>query len=259
MCKTANILGINFKDRTKKEVRESISNALSENKRLIIFTPNPQFALAVQKNTELRDIVNSADILIPDGIGIIIASRILSTPLTERITGVDMGESILEYANQNALRVFLLGGRESASLKASQNISKRFPKLVLCGAHHGYFDKQSNENNDVIKKIKTASPDIVFVCFGFPEQEKWIYNNKNSLPDVKLFAGLGGSIDIWAGDIRRAPRAFQRLGLEWLWRVLRQPSRLRIFSDIPAFLICVLKQKYSMKTAKKTLFYQKRE
>jgi N-acetylglucosaminyldiphosphoundecaprenol N-acetyl-beta-D-mannosaminyltransferase len=118
----------------------------------------------------------------------------------------------------------------------------RYPTLQICGVHHGYFDKSGAENAEVIKKIRTAAPDILFVCFGFPAQEKWITDNLSSLPSVKLALGLGGSLDVWSGNIRRAPLLVQKAGLEWLWRTVLEPKRARIFLDIPHFLFLNIKK-----------------
>lgn len=253
------ILGINFKKLTKEQIQNSICDTLSKKKSITIFTPNPEFALATRKDRQICDVVNSADFLTPDGIGIIIASHILSSPLPERIAGIDIGEFILSCSNEKRLKIFLLGGKQGVAEKAELNISKKFPNLEICGAHHGYFSKSGAENDAVIEEINKTAPDVLFVCFGFPEQEKWIFNNRNKLKSVKIFAGLGGSIDVWAGDLRRAPRLIQKIGLEWLWRVAVQPSRAKIFLHIPLFFGCVFKQKFSNKEAKKTILGKKYE
>ena len=248
MRSTSDILGIRFAISTKEQIQSTLCRALHESKCVTVFTPNPEFALAARRDSTLCDMINSADILLPDGIGIIIASRILNVPLPERIAGIDIGEFLLSQSDKKELRIFLLGGREGVAERARDRISERYPHTAVCGAHHGYFKKSGEECDRVIDEIDKAAPDILFVCFGFPEQERWILANRDRLPTVKIFAGLGGSIDVWAEDLRRAPVIFQKLGLEWLWRVARQPSRWRIFLDIPTFFVCVLKQKIAQKT-----------
>ena len=242
MRKRINILKINFDNLEKKEVEFSISDSIRRGKQISIFTPNPEILLKAYNSPDLIDILNSSELVLPDGIGIVIASRILKTPLKERITGIDTGEFILRYANKHSLRVFLLGGKAGVAEVAAEKLSLKYPSLNVCGTHHGYFEKSGNENKAVIEKINLASPDIVFVCFGFPEQEKWIHKNRALISSVKIYAGLGGSIDVWAGNKRRAPLPIQKAGLEWAWRIMLEPRRIRVIFRIPKFLNMVICQ-----------------
>ncbi len=214
-----------------------------------VFTPNASIALTCHQNSGLRALVSKADLLLPDGSGIILASRILKNPIPERTTGIDTAEWLLSYAAQKDLSVYLLGARDGIAQMAGENLQKKFPALKIAGVHHGYFNKEktSRENREVIRKIKSVKPDLLFVCFGFPEQEKWISSNLSSLPSVRLCMGLGGSLDVWAGKTRRAPQWMQKTGCEWLWRALCSPAHLNRIAGIPCFLWKVVRQRAEKK------------
>ena len=137
--------------------------------------------------------------------------------------------------------MFLLGAKPNVANKAKHALKKKFPTLQICGTHHGYFKKSGKENQEIIQKIASASPDIIFVCLGSPEQETWIEKNKNNLTQIKLFIGLGGSLDVFSGNVKRAPKLIQSIGLEWLYRTIKDPKRAKIFLDIPIFLFKTLK------------------
>lgn len=245
MDRKTNILGVDFQNNSQDDVKKIISESIKNGRILSIFTPNPEILKKAQQDQNLLSILNSAELLLPDGIGVILASRILGNPLRERITGIDTGEYLLSVAEKSALKVFLLGAREGVADKAKKDLEKRFPSLLVCGTHHGYFDKQGKENEAVLKEINQASPDILIVCFGCPSQEQWIYKNRPSLPSVRIFIGLGGAIDVWSGNLKRAPIFIRKLCLEWLWRALLQPSRISSLLHIPSFILLILRQKLS--------------
>ncbi|MBR0454842.1 MAG: WecB/TagA/CpsF family glycosyltransferase, partial [Clostridia bacterium] len=182
---------------------------------------------------------------IPDGIGIYLASLVSGSRLPERSTGIDTAEQILKIAEKQNLHVFLLGGKKGVAKKAALALKKRYPRLIICGIHHGYFDKDKDcrDNGSVIRSINAAKADILFVCFGFPLQERWIAENLPSLPSVRLAMGLGGSLDVWSGNIRRAPSWVQSIGLEWLWRATLEPRRYKSLKHIPTLFVCVMKEK----------------
>lgn len=243
MNKTVDILGIKFDSIRKSDAEKIISDALDCGSYMSIFTPNPDIVFHAHRSAELTELLNMAELTVADGIGITLASRMLGTPLPERIAGIDLGEFILSCADSRGFRIFLLGGKPEVAKRAARNISNKYPSLTVCGTHHGYFKKDGKENEELVERIKRLSPDILFVCFGFPEQELWIAKNHSGIPSLKICAGLGGSIDVWAGDIRRAPRAVQRIGAEWLWRTVLQPRRVKNILRIPNFMMYVMKQK----------------
>lgn len=237
------IMSIPFLNLSKEEYISTVKKRLLSQEKTVIFTPNPQMLLGAKKDKEIRKILQKSDINLPDGSGIIIASKLLRSPIKETVCGIDFAEAILSIAQEQGLSVFLLGGKEGRADEAKEALKNKFPSLNICGTHHGYFKKQGKENEAVIGKLKTVSPDIIFVCFGFPEQEKWIVENIDHLPSCKLAMGLGGSIDVWSGHVKRAPKLFRKMRLEWLWRAAREPRRMKIFLDIPRFLFAILSQK----------------
>lgn len=242
---SVDILGVGISRADKNQVRAKIEYALSTNTPLTIFTPNPEIIIEAQRDENFRSILNSADLLIPDGVGVIIASRLLRDPLPARITGIDTGEFILNLAAKYTIPIFLLGAKAGVAERAAVELRARYPSIKIVGAHHGYFKKSGIENNAVINKINESGAQILFVCFGAPMQEIWISENKSHLKSVKLYTGLGGALDVWAKDVRRAPKAIQSIGLEWLWRILKEPRRAGFILKIPPFLCKVLCRKIS--------------
>ena len=198
-----------------------------------VVTPNAIMLHGCREQRAYADLLNSATLSLPDGRGVLMVAKRQGTPLPTRVAGIDFGERVLQRAAADGARVFLLGGREGVAERAAARLTDRIPDLCICGTHHGYFDRSGSENDRVCAKIRAADPQILFVCFGFPIQEEWMMQNLNSLPSVRLFACLGGSLDVWSGDIKRAPAALQKCGLEWAWRMLREPRRLK---QLPALI-----------------------
>ena len=200
-----------------------------------IHTPNALMLEACAQHPPYADLLNSASLVLADGAGVLAAAKKQGTPLRQRIAGIDFGEAILQEAARTGDRVFLLGGADGVAPLAAQNMKKKHPSLQICGTYWGFFEKDGDENRRVIGMIRACRPDILLVCFGFPIQEHWMRDNLPSLPSVRLAVGLGGSLDVWAGKVRRAPLLLQRLGLEWLWRMASQPRRLRQIPDLLRF------------------------
>ncbi len=245
--KKIKILSVDFNREDKRQLMEKISQGLRSGAVTTIFTPNPQMLIAAKRDATLSDLLNSASIKLPDGIGISIGAKILKENISERISGIDFAKEILELAQNENYSVFLLGAKPGRAELAKDQLLKNFPHLKICGCNDGYFQKQGEENERIISKINALKPDILFVCLGFPAQERWISENLPSLPSVKLAMGLGGSIDVWSGHVKRAPRAMQKIGLEWLWRMIREPRRIKILIDIPTFLFDVYMQKRALR------------
>lgn len=243
MVKYVDILGIKITLQDKDQIINNIEGCLSEKRRMLVFTPNPKMISIAQKDIELRRALYSAELLLPDGIGVVLASKILQKSIKERICGIDTAERVIALSAKNGYRIFLLGGKKGIADEAKIKLEKKYNSLNICGIHHGYFEKSGKENDDIIKIINDAAPDILFVCFGTPLQEKWIYDNQAKLHTVNLFMGIGGSLDIWAGNIKRAPAFIRKLYLEWLWRVIREPKRLKDLLCIPSFFIAVFLKK----------------
>jgi N-acetylglucosaminyldiphosphoundecaprenol N-acetyl-beta-D-mannosaminyltransferase len=236
---SVNVLGIEFVNKSFDHVVEILLASINSNCKSFIVTANPEIVMYAQEHPDYKNTIQSADMVVPDGYGIILASKILSTPIIERVAGYDLMIRLLEHGNEKKLKIYLLGGREETNQKAVTNISKQFPDIQIVGSHHGFFDWDKNTITD---EIKAVSPDLIFVALGFPRQEKWIANNLSKF-SKGLFMGVGGSIDVLAGEVQRAPEFWQKLNLEWFYRLISQPSRWRRMLAIPRFLIRIFKLK----------------
>ena len=241
--KTEKILSVNICSSPKKLIIDTLQKRMAHKKRTVVFTPNTQMILNAQASKKAIALLNSSTLNVPDGTGVVMASKLLGGKIKARISGIDLADALLHLAQKRKYRVFLLGAKRGIAKKARKNLKACYPKLKICGTHHGYFKKNGKENEKIIKKINAARPDVIFVCFGSPAQEIWITKNARALNSVKLFIGLGGSLDVWAGNIKRAPVIFQITGLEWLYRTVKEPKRAKIFIDIPRFLFEVLMSK----------------
>ncbi len=207
--------------------------------------------MAARKSIRLRDEVNKGTYVIPDGIGLLHGARLRGVEIRERVTGYDTSMELLRIANDNGYSLFLIGGREGVAEEAAMNIQRDYPGIRIAGHHHGYFkgthtNSPGEEEERVIELIHKSKADIIFVGFGFPRQEVWINSHMDNL-GVKVAIGNGGVIDILAGRAKRAPEIFIKLGLEWLYRLISDPSRIKRQIVLPLFLIRVMLEKDSIK------------
>jgi N-acetylglucosaminyldiphosphoundecaprenol N-acetyl-beta-D-mannosaminyltransferase len=186
-----------------------------------------------------RCVINAADLVVPDTIGIVLASRWLRSPLPERVAGIDLLERVCADAAAQGHAVYLLGGVEGAAAAAGAALAQRHPGLRLAGAEHGYFEDA--QNAAVVERIRSAGARLVFVGLGFPRQEFWIRDNLARLGQV-VCIGVGGSFDVLSGRLPRAPLAIRRAGLEWLYRLAREPRRFRRQLALPLFAARALRQ-----------------
>ena len=230
-----NVLGINFDDLTLEQAAEKGGEMLRENKFHYVVTPNPEFILSAEKDESFRSILNGADLVIPDGIGVVKAARILGTPLKGKVAGVELGRLVMAFAAEEGYPVALVGGKPGVAEEAAAAMQAAYPGLSVCLTADGYFKKEGEENEAVLSRIRESGARIVFVCFGAPAQEKWIAANRDKLPGVNLLLGLGGSLDVYSGRVKRAPAIFVRLGLEWLYRLLKEPKRIGRMMNLPKF------------------------
>lgn len=239
------IFGVRVDNVSLDEATNKIEAFLKDEGLKTIYTPNTEIVMACKEDKKLRNIVNSGDLIIPDGIGLIYASNIKKKPLKERVTGFDLSIKILEIANRGGYSLYLLGGKEGIAKKAGEKIKEKYPNINIVGYHHGYFkgshlgEKDHPEEIAIVDEICEKKPDIIFVGLGFPKQEIWIHENKERL-QAKVIIGNGGTMDILSGNIKRAPEIFQKLGLEWFYRLIKEPSRIKRQLVLPKFMIHVL-------------------
>lgn len=200
-----------------------------------VVTPNAIMLDACRRDPSLTSLLNRSTLSLADGAGVLLAARRQKTPLPCRVAGIEFGEALLARAAEDGLRVFLLGGGMGVAETAAKRLCERMPGLGVCGTYWGYFAPGGDEERRLLSIIRSTRPDILFVCLGFPLQERWILEHLDLLRDVRVIAGLGGSLDVWSGQLRRAPRIVSRCGMEWAWRMLRQPKRLK---GLPAIFRC---------------------
>jgi N-acetylglucosaminyldiphosphoundecaprenol N-acetyl-beta-D-mannosaminyltransferase len=206
-----------------------------------IFAVNPEKIMSAQRDRELFLALKESDFLIPDGIGVVYSIRLIYGDRIPRVTGIGLMEHLLDLAMKNKYRVFLFGARPLIKKKALASILSRYPSLNIIGFQNGYIPEEEYEL--LVKNINASGVDILFVGLGSPKQEKWIHRYKKSLK-VKLCMGIGGSLDVIAGAKPGAPPWIQNIGLEWLYRLIREPSRFKRQMVLPRFAFRVLKKKY---------------
>lgn len=221
---TVSLLGLPIVSAPCATLHRYLSHSLSKGKRICLFTPNAEMLSRVAEDPHTGALLRSADLLIPDGIGLVLYAKAMDTPLPGRIPGIELGEWVMQYAGSHGLSVYLLGGKPGVADLAAERLRGRFPELSVVGTHHGYVTKE--EDASLLRQIQRASPHILIVCMGFPRQEEWILAHRDQIPSLRLAMGLGGALDVWSGRVERAPRLMRRMGLEWLWRVLRAPKRI---------------------------------
>ncbi len=203
-------------------------------------TPNAELVWAAQNDGELRLALNRADLAVADGAGVVWASRLLGTAVPERVAGYDLMLDLLAEASRRELGVYLLGGRPGVAEFAASEARRRFPALGVVGCGHGYFSPA--EEPEVLANVNLARPAFLFLGMGAPRQEKWLARNLPRL-EVGLAMGVGGGLDVLAGQVARAPSWVIRVNLEWLYRLVREPVRLRRQMALPAFALAVLRRR----------------
>lgn len=199
-----------------------------------VYTPNPEIIMSAYYDEEYRNVLNGADMVVPDGIGVVIASKLLKKPVKERVAGFDLTCNMLKYAAKENIPVYIYGGKDGVAKAAAEKIKADFHADV-CGFEHGYH----KDDRVVIEDIKAKKPGILLVCLGAPKQEKWIDKNRELLPPC-LMIGAGGSVDVLSGKTKRAPDIFIKLNLEWFYRLICQPTRFVRMLQLPKFIITVL-------------------
>lgn len=203
----------------------------------LVATPNAEIAEACLGDEALRTLLCSFQIILPDGAGVVLSSRILGTPLREKVAGVEFGEGLLALAARRGDKVFFLGGKPNVAETAARRMTEKYAGLSVVGTHDGYFEKTGEENREVIEEINRSGATVLFVCLGAPLQETWLYKNRRHLKNIRLGVCLGGSLDIYAGTAKRAPEFFIRLRCEWLYRLLREPRRFGRMLALPRYIL----------------------
>jgi len=231
------IMGIDFVNTTMSQfLSDSIEPRLDQEKQTFVVTANPEIVMQTRKDPAYKKAIQSSDYVVPDGIGIIKAASWLKEPLEERIAGFDLTIELLQIANNQGFSCYFLGAAEEVNAAAVLRIREDYPNITIAGRKHGFFDFSEEE---VARDIAKKKPDIIFVALGLPRQELWI-NQYKSYFDKGLFMGVGGSFDVLAGKVNRAPDFWIKLNLEWFYRLLKQPSRWKCILKIFQFMFLVI-------------------
>jgi N-acetylglucosaminyldiphosphoundecaprenol N-acetyl-beta-D-mannosaminyltransferase len=227
------LLGVGFSDASMKEVLEFIVTGLqNQSEKYYIVTPNPELLVIASKDDNYRKVLNSAKLALPDGIGVIVAGKIMGKPFKERIHGVDLVKSLCKEVSKQPITVGFLGAGPNIAELTAECLRKNYPGLKV-----GLISEEWSE------ELKNKKADILFVAFGSPKQEIWISENLERLP-AKVVIGVGGAFDFISGKVRRAPLILRKIGLEWLFRLIIQPWRLKRQLRLVKFLYLVLREKF---------------
>ncbi len=227
------IVGVGIDNVDLDEAAGIMSEFLETNSCSMVFTPNGEILLEAVKDREFEDVLNNGQLVIPDGIGVVIASKFYGTPVKERVAGIDLMMRFMKIADSQGRSVFLLGGKEGVAEEAAIKLTEMHSGLRIAGTRNGYFDADSEEK--IIDEINSSNADILVVALGAPKQEKFIYRHRDRLK-VKIAMGVGGSLDVLAGRVKRAPEFYRRAGLEWLYRLMKEPRRLGRIMRLPKFI-----------------------
>ena len=225
------ILGVGFDDLTLDEAAEAGAALVEGGGFHYAVTPNPEFLLTARHDEPFRQALLGADLVLADGVGVTYAAKILGRPLKGRVPGIEFAQRLLAWMAAHGKRLFLLGAKPGVAELAAANLKAAYPGLIVCGTHDGYFQ----EDGPVVKAIQESAADVVFVCLGAPKQELWMVRN-GPAAGARLMVGLGGSLDVFAGVVERAPEGFQKLGLEWLYRLMKEPRRIGRMARPPLVL-----------------------
>lgn len=227
------IMDVPIHNVTMEKATEVVVEFLNSDKPHTVFTPNPEIIMEAQKDHELMKCLKTASLVVPDGIGVVIASRLLKVQrLPERVGGFDLMQNVLNKIKGTNIRVYFLGSKPGVAQQAAKNMEKKYPGLQIVGTRDGYF--RPEEEKELINEIKELEVDFLLVGLGAPRQEKWISQHIEEL-GVKVAAGVGGSLDVMAGVVKRAPEIYQKLNLEWFYRLITNPKRAKRMLNLPIF------------------------
>ncbi len=255
MLNKTKYFGINITTDPQKNILEYVIKSIKNRDKFYIVTPNPELVVIATHDKEYRDVLNQARISLPDGAGLVIASGIMGNPIQERITGVDFMQDLCKEASENALSIGLLGAGSGIAERAAECLKKSYPNLKISyiseewgGIKNGKWQiaNGKNKSDAISHKQDTDVIDILFVAFGSPKQEKWIYENLDKLP-IRVAMGVGGAFDFISGNVRRAPFLIRFLGFEWLYRLIREPWRFRRQLALLEFVKIVFRERFGKK------------
>lgn len=232
------VLGVLYDNVTMQEALERGRALLEADAPAYCVTPNAEMAYEALHDEAFRAVLNGAALVLPDGAGVVLGAKILKTPLKQKVAGIEFAQNLLPILEETGKRLFLLGSKPGVAELAAEKMLQKHPKLCVCGTMDGYF----KDDGEAVARINEARADVVFVCLGAPKQEYFMQKHASEL-NVHLMIGLGGTLDGIAGTVKRAPRWMIRLQLEWLYRLIKQPSRLGRMMRLPKFVFAAIKKR----------------
>lgn len=237
-----NILGVEIDNLSLNEAVNEIDRLVKTGVPSLIVTANPEIIWVARSDPYFEECLRSAKLVTADGIGVVLAARIIGSPIKQRVTGIDLTTALFAEAVKKNYTFYFVGGKPGIAERAAEEITKRYPGIQILGTHHGYF----KDDTEIIKDVTKKKPDILLVALGMGKQERWIRERVKSA-GVPVSIGVGGSFDVFSGEVRRAPVWMQRAGVEWLYRLICQPSRIGRMLQLPKFLVAVIISKITGK------------
>ncbi len=227
------ILGLQFDNVTMDEALALGERFLDGDRAAVVVTPNAEIAYDAAKDGAFCALLNRADLMLPDGAGVVLAAKLRKTPLKEKVAGIDFARNMLSVFARRGTKLYLLGSKPGVAEQAAEKMKELAPGLVICGTADGYF----KDEGPVIEKINESGAEALFVCLGAPKQEKFMFDHREELKTVRLMAGLGGSLDGFAGNVKRAPDWMIKTNLEWFYRLCKEPKRIGRMTRLPKYVL----------------------
>ncbi len=238
------ILGVGIDKVTMAQAIDKIKSMIHQGGPHLVVTANSEMVMLANHDPLLYQVIERADLVVADGIGVVWASRLLGNPLAQRVPGIELTDNLMAQASEEGWRVYILGAESGVAEVAANELVSRYPRLQVVGSHHGFFTK--DQEDQVFDSIKAGHPDILLIALGIPKQEKWAAAHVARL-GVPVTIGVGGTINVLAGVDHRAPVWMQRCGLEWLYRLIKQPWRAGRMGALPQFALWVILEKMLVK------------
>ncbi len=226
------ILGLQFDNVTMDEALRIGEGFLDGDRAAIVVTPNAEIGYDASNDPSFRELLNGADLMLPDGAGVVLAARLRKTPLKCKVAGIDFARNMLSVFARRGTRLYLLGSKPGVAEQAAAKMKEMAPGLVICGTADGYFKDEA----PVVDAVNAAGAEALFVCLGAPKQERFMFAHRDELPTVRLMAGLGGSLDGFAGNVKRAPDWMIKCQLEWFYRLCKEPKRIGRMMRLPKYV-----------------------
>lgn len=237
---TVSILGLPIQNVTMDEAINDVYSFFAQRESKIVVTPNAEILQMFDQDPAVKQALMQADYVVPDGVGVLLAGRRLGTPLKEKVAGVDLATNLLHLSAKKGNRVYFLGAKPGVAQLARERLERELPGIQIVGVRDGYFKPE--DEAAIVEEINSLNVDMLFVCLGAPKQEQWMAKHKQALK-VGVMMGLGGTLDVLAQTVKRAPKWMINMRLEWLYRIAKEPKRISRVAQLPRFLMSIKKEK----------------